>query len=146
MLVVAAMSVVMLLTTSCAMLQPKPAEVTIRTILLSEIFFRGELAGFVVPQKFGDFSVTHSFAGVMPAGEGVVLIEYIPSGEPGWIFQLWVKSDCPEAIALSAYNMKTETAEYYIYKEYLVPIQVTKAEYDEVLAQEHFCIPPKMET
>ena len=134
----------MLLTTSCAaLLQGKSVELD--PVILSEITYHGEVAGIMGPGEFGDFSVSYTLGDVHPSGL-LWLMEFLPTTPSDkLIFMLWLKDECPEAVALMVHSMETNITKYFIYDSSGVPHEATKDAFDVVLAMTPTCSPPKQE-
>lgn len=118
-------------------LQIEPEKVEM--VLLSELRFYGTVAGIKVPAQFGDFSVTHDFGGAVYGEHNQTFIDYLPRKNDAMIFALVAKSSCPEPVALSTYNMKTEETTYWIYDSKGQAWKVDEKKFDAFLELDHPC-------
>lgn len=137
-LLIATFAIVFVFIAGCAAFQKVKEPVKVEMVLLTEILYMGEPAGVKGPAIFGDFTVTH-YVNVLPAGD-FWLLEFIPMlEETRTIFMLWAKSECPEAIALYAYNMDTEEDSYWIYDSEGQAWETDEETYDFFLELDHPC-------
>lgn len=108
---------------------PAIAKVPVSTIELSKLFYRGIPSRIKVPARYGDFSVTHT---IIPRRYlDKYFVEFIPK-DSEYIYAVWVKADCPEAVAMYRYSMSSETSEYWVYKSDM-PVLVETKIYDKKL-------------
>jgi len=94
------------------------------------LFRGGQPSKIEVPAKYGDFSITHTIIPKYYCNK--VVIEFIPNNLDENIYAIWAKAECPEAVAMYAYNMKSEIAEYWVYN-FNTPVLVKSETYDEKL-------------
>jgi len=137
-LFIAAFAIVFVLIAGCATFQKVKEPVKVEMVLLTELRFHGEVSGVKSPAQFGDFSVTHHIK-VLSTGDKY-LLEWIPmSEEVRVVFMLWVKTECPEGIALLTYDGDTEESTYWIYDSKGQVWQVDEEEYNFFLGLDHPC-------
>jgi hypothetical protein len=109
-------------------------------VTLPGVTFNGDAVEMIVPSELNDIYNTHAFAGALEAANNLVVVSYLPLEEDGIILMILFKQDCPEAVALEAYDMKVQKSKYYIYKAGGIPKQVESEVYTKfIMEKDHIC-------
>ena len=106
---------------------------------LSGIIFMGNNIEIKVPAIYGDFYETHSVVEIVPVGFDIVGITFAPDSGEGNMYVLVAKAECPEMVALMAYNPVDKSYTWWLYDAAGLPHLATEAEVDVVIDGPHPC-------